>query len=100
MRDAEEGQPIAGVIHDWRKKLQYRGTFFHGQVDGFGEVITKSSRYEGEISNGMRQGLGTLVKLKGRMKKYTGMWYENERHGFGKQQFYGEYGSYYVGNFF
>jgi hypothetical protein len=45
------------------------------------EVYPDKSRYEGEVSNGMRNGKGTYIAANG--EKYTGEWLNDMRHGYG-----------------
>ena len=84
----------------------YRGGFRMGLENGFA-VITRSDdkidgrakRYEGEVQNGKRHGLGKLyfTEPNGHMVWFEGMWHNDLLHGYAAQT--STTGEWFAGNF-
>jgi len=63
----------------------YRGAMRGASLQGHGEYISKSFRYEGEFSDGLKQGEGTYVWENG--DRYTGHFSADRPDGHGRYQF-------------
>ena len=79
----------------------YVGQWCGGLKEGFGEQLTKLTRYEGEWKAGLREGKGTLWRRPTEkaewIRVYKGEWKDDRRHGRGV--FWYENGDVYEGYF-
>ena len=65
----------------------YTGQWARGRKEGFGENLTKKTKYEGMWKDGMQDGEGTLFLRDNESspwkRVYKGGWKEDKRHGRG-----------------
>ncbi|KAG8342907.1 hypothetical protein TRVL_06264 [Trypanosoma vivax] len=90
-------QPVRGKVatHGQRKRIfltsgkypTYEGQWENGKFGGFGELLTRLTKYRGEFREGLREGEGTLwvrKDLKSEwVRVYKGEWLADKRDGFG-----------------